>query len=175
MPTLNALASVSVVFISLCVSFLILQAKAVSEATTKNSKDTLAAERKNHKSLQRSLDEDSALLKSKEAEMDKGRGAYEELKSRREAAEKAVLAAQQHFQAVSAGLSSGAGGQEETLAAQKICECIGMRENSSAGERLNLLYLQFDFIPIIFLMVLCCKVILLKYTLMCVNLMSMST
>ena len=31
-----------------------------------------------------------------------------------------MQAAQQHFQAVTAGLSSGADGQEETLAAQKI-------------------------------------------------------
>ena len=88
----------------------------------KHSKDTLTAEKKNHKALQKSLEEDSALLQSKEAEMSKGRGAYEELKSRREATEKAVVAAQKHFQAVSAGLSSGAGGQEETLAAQKIGE-----------------------------------------------------
>lgn len=52
--------------------------------------------------------------------MAKGLGAYEELQACSKAAEKAVLVAQQHFQAVSAGLSSGADGQEETLAAQKI-------------------------------------------------------
>ncbi len=55
--------------------------------------------------------------------MGEGLGAYEELQARCEAAEKAVLAAQQHFQAVTAGLSSGADGQEETLAGQKIGMC----------------------------------------------------
>jgi len=68
----------------------------------------------------KSVEEDRNVLQSKEAEMAKGRGTYEELKARREAVEQAVESAQQHFQAVNAGLSSGAGGQEETLAAQKI-------------------------------------------------------
>ena len=49
-------------------------------------------------------------------------GAYSELQERSRAAEQAVQAAQQHYQAVTAGLSSGAGGQEETLPAQKIGE-----------------------------------------------------
>ena len=66
------------------------------------------------------MEEDQALHKTKQAEVAKGLGAYEELQARSKAAEKAVLSAQQHFQAVSAGLSSGADGQEETLAAQKI-------------------------------------------------------
>ena len=55
--------------------------------------------------------------------MGEGSGAYEELQTRCKTAEKAVLAAQQHFQAVTAGLSSGADGQEETLAGQKIGMC----------------------------------------------------
>lgn len=66
------------------------------------------------------LREDQSLYKTKQAEVAKGSGAYEELQARSKASENAVLAAQQHFQAVTAGLSSGVDGQEKTLAAQKI-------------------------------------------------------
>ena len=97
-----------------------IQAKAVSEATLKHSKEAVAAAKRNLKSLQKALEEDLSLRKAKESEVGEGLGAYEELQSRCKAAEKAVLAAQQHFQAVTAGLSSGADGQEETLAGQKI-------------------------------------------------------
>ena len=61
--------------------------------------------------------------------MEARQGAYSELQERSRAAEQAVQAAQQHYQAVTAGLSSGADGQEETLAAQKIGEeGLGGRE-----------------------------------------------
>ena len=50
-------------------------------------------------------------------------GTYRDLQEKSRAAEKAVQAAQQHYQAVTAGLSSSADGQDETLAAQKIGEC----------------------------------------------------
>lgn len=96
------------------------QAKAVTEASLKNCRDNLSGEKKTHKSLQKALDEDQALLTTKQGEVGRGLGSYQELQARVKAAEEAVLAAQQHFQAVTAGLSSGAGGQEETLAAQKI-------------------------------------------------------
>ncbi len=92
----------------------------MTEATLKHCKDTLAAEKKNLKALQKNLEEDQALHASKEAEVTRGLGAYEKLQTQIQAAEKAVLAAQHHFQAVSAGLSSGADGQEDTLAGQKI-------------------------------------------------------
>lgn len=86
------------------------------------------------------MEEDRSLLQSKQAEVAKGLGAYEEFQSRSKAAEKAVLTAQQRFQAVSAGLSSGADGQEETLAAQKIGGWwggVGRRERESGVPRLQ--------------------------------------
>jgi len=49
-------------------------------------------------------------------------GTYNDLQERSRAAEKAVQTAQQHYQAVTAGLCSSADGQDETLAAQKIGE-----------------------------------------------------
>ena len=53
-------------------------------------------------------------------------GAHQSLQERSKSADKAVLLAQQHFQAVTAGLSSNAQGQDETLATQKIgvCHCV---------------------------------------------------
>lgn len=96
---------------------------AVAEATLKHSKDVLATERKNEKALTKSYNEDKALLESKRSEVASRHDNHKELQERSRSAEKAVQAAQQHFQAVTAGLSSGADGQEETLAAQKIaCE-----------------------------------------------------
>ena len=95
----------------------------MTEATLKHCKDTLTTEKKSLESQQKTLEEDRFLLKEKQSEMDKGLGEYEDMQARSKAAENAVLTAQQHFQAVSAGLSSGADGQEETLAAQKIGKC----------------------------------------------------
>ena len=60
------------------------------------------------------------MLETKSAELKAMEGAHTDLHDRSKAAEKAVLVAQHHFQAVTAGLSSNADGQDETLAAQKI-------------------------------------------------------
>ena len=92
----------------------------MAEATLKHSKDQLATEKKNQKTLQKVYDEDQALLEAKKGEVEEKKGAYISLQDQSKAAEKAVHAAQQRFQAVTAGLSSSADGQEETLAAQKI-------------------------------------------------------
>ena len=96
----------------------------MAEATLKHSKDQLATEKKNKKTLQKAYDEDQALLEAKKGEVEEKRGAYVSLQEQSKAAEKAVQAAQQRFQAVTAGLSSNADGQEETLAAQKIGERV---------------------------------------------------
>ena len=92
----------------------------MAEATLKHSKDQLATEKKNQKTLQKAFNEDQALLEAKKEEVEEKKGAYLSLQKQSKAAEKAVQAAQQRFQAVTAGLSSSADGQEETLAAQKI-------------------------------------------------------
>ena len=96
------------------------QAVAVAEATLKHSKDQLATEKKNQKTLQKAYDEDKSLLEAKKGEVEEKKGAYVTLQEQSKAAEKAIQVAQQRFQAVTAGLSSNADGQEETLAAQKI-------------------------------------------------------
>lgn len=47
-------------------------------------------------------------------------GASKSLQQQSQAAEEAVQRSCRHYQAVTAGLSSGSDGQDETLAAQKI-------------------------------------------------------
>ena len=64
--------------------------------------------------------QDEALLQSKKSEVESQHESHQELMRRVKETEDAVTAAQKHFQAVSAGLSSSADGQDQTLAAQKI-------------------------------------------------------
>ena len=66
--------------------------------------------------------QDSSLLANKRTELEQKEKASEALRQRSQEAEEAVQRSQQHFQAVSAGLSSGSDGQDETLSAQKIGE-----------------------------------------------------
>ena len=64
--------------------------------------------------------QDSTLLASKKTELERTEGECEALQRRSREAEEAVQRSRDHYQAVTAGLSSGADGQDETLAAQKI-------------------------------------------------------
>lgn len=64
--------------------------------------------------------QENALLSAKEAEIEQMRQVWQELEEQRAQAEEAMQAAKVHFQAVSAGMSTGADGQAETLAQQKI-------------------------------------------------------
>ena len=67
-----------------------------------------------------STSQDGSLLAGKKTEMEERQGVCEALQQRSQAAEEAVQRSRQHYQAVTAGLSSGSDGQDETLAAQKI-------------------------------------------------------
>ena len=64
--------------------------------------------------------QDAVLLSSKEQDISSRMATHQQLQARMKQAEEAVMSAQQNYQAVSAGLTSGADGQNETLAAQKI-------------------------------------------------------
>lgn len=96
------------------------KALAVTDATLKNSKDQFKSENKNHQDLIKSLDEDEALLSKKKDDISNQQEMYQQLQDRVKETEEALMSAQQHFQAVSSGLSSGVDGQADTLAAQKI-------------------------------------------------------
>ena len=69
------------------------------------------------------------MLSSKEQEVSARMATHQQLQTRMKQAEEAVMAAQQNYQAVSAGLTSGADGQNETLAAQKIGQCTTKCKN----------------------------------------------
>ena len=64
--------------------------------------------------------QDTTLLASKKTELEEKGRECESLQERGREAEEAVQRSRQHYQAVTAGLSSGVDGQDETLAAQKI-------------------------------------------------------
>lgn len=64
--------------------------------------------------------QENALLSAKEAELEQMQQVLQELKEQSVQAEEAMKAAKVHFQAVSAGMSTGADGQAETLAQQKM-------------------------------------------------------
>ena len=66
------------------------------------------------------LTQDSSLLASKRSELEEMEGMCVSLQLKSKEAEEAVQRSQDHYQAVTAGLSSGSDGQDETLAAQKI-------------------------------------------------------
>ncbi|KAM6391671.1 structural maintenance of chromosomes protein 2 [Rhynochetos jubatus] len=83
-------------------------------------KQNLKSEKNKHKELMKSMQEDSKALVSKEKEV---KNLEKELIALQEASEKdasALAAAQQHFNAVSAGLSSNDDGEEATLAEQMM-------------------------------------------------------
>ena len=62
------------------------------------------------------------MLRKKNDEISNHHEAYQSLQNQLKSAEDELISAQQHFQAVSSGLSSGADGNTDTLAAQKIGE-----------------------------------------------------
>ncbi|KAK2514929.1 Smc2 [Columba guinea] len=83
-------------------------------------KKNLKAEQNKYEELVKNMQEDSKALASKEKEIQK---IEKELNALREESEKdadALAAAQQHFNAVSAGLSSNADGEDATLAEQMM-------------------------------------------------------
>ena len=66
--------------------------------------------------------QENTLLSAKEAELEQMRQILQELEEQSVRAEEAMKVAKVHFQAVSAGMSTGADGQAETLAQQKMGE-----------------------------------------------------
>ncbi|CAH3192698.1 unnamed protein product, partial [Porites evermanni] len=84
----------------------------------KHVKDSLAAEKKKKKTLLKSFDDDQSQLKNKEKELKKLSDLLVKLEQTSQADSNAVQAAQDHFHAVSAGLSSNEGGEDKTLADQ---------------------------------------------------------
>ncbi|XP_077867621.1 structural maintenance of chromosomes protein 2-like [Saccoglossus kowalevskii] len=93
---------------------------ALAQAAVDNKKESLKAEKKKKKDLEKNMKEDQATLKSKEKEIEKFDSNFSKLQEKSKADADAVSAAQKHFHAVSAGLSSNDDGEDRTLADQMI-------------------------------------------------------
>nr|QIC49989.1 structural maintenance of chromosomes protein 2 [Actinia equina] len=84
----------------------------------KHAKESLTAEKRKKKNMEKSQNDDQQQLKSKEKELQKLTDSLAKLEDKSKKDSDAVQAAQDHFHAVSAGLSSNEDGEEKTLADQ---------------------------------------------------------
>ncbi|XP_015779303.1 PREDICTED: structural maintenance of chromosomes protein 2-like [Acropora digitifera] len=112
----------------------------------KHAKELLAAEKKNKKTLEKNIVDDQSQLQTKEKELKNLRDLLVKLEEKSQEDNKAVKAAQDHFHAVSAGLSSNEGGEDKTLADQ-IMTCkneISAAETESKQAHLKLKHAQSE-------------------------------
>jgi len=112
----------------------------------KHVKDSLTAEKKKKKTLLKSLDDDQSQLQNKEKELKKLSDLLIKLEEKSQADSEAVKVAQDHFHAVSAGLSSNEGGEDKTLADQ-VMTCkneISSAETESKQAQMKLKHAQSE-------------------------------
>ena len=74
--------------------------------------------------------QDQSQLKNKETELKKMTDLLTKLEGESTADTKAVQVAQDHYHAVSAGLSSNEGGEDKTLADQIMSKCLWHTQNA---------------------------------------------
>ncbi|XP_066470739.1 structural maintenance of chromosomes protein 2 [Tiliqua scincoides] len=90
------------------------------QSTLDIKKQNLQSEEKKHKELVKSMEEDSKALVAKEKEIKKVTDTLNALQEASKKDTEALAAAQQHFNAVSVGLSSSEDGEDATLAGQMM-------------------------------------------------------
>eukprot|EP00112_Aurelia_sp_Birch-Aquarium-sp1_P013858 Seg2963.2 transcript_id=Seg2963.2/GoldUCD/mRNA.D3Y31 product="Structural maintenance of chromosomes protein 2" protein_id=Seg2963.2/GoldUCD/D3Y31 len=88
----------------------------------KYAKEALKGENKRKKEMEKNIADDEAQLKAKGKEISKREDGLKKLEDKSNADAEAIAAAQKHFHAVSAGLSSNADGEDKTLADQ-LMDC----------------------------------------------------
>ncbi|XP_077981159.1 structural maintenance of chromosomes protein 2-like [Glandiceps talaboti] len=93
---------------------------AKAQAAVDNKKESLKTEKKKKKDLEKNYKEDQGTLKAKEKEVEKINSGFVKLQEKSQSDAAAVTAAQKHFHAVSAGLSSNDDGEDKTLADQMM-------------------------------------------------------
>ncbi|XP_071166504.1 structural maintenance of chromosomes protein 2-like [Mytilus edulis] len=89
--------------------------EALAQSAVDNKKEGLKAEQKKRKDLVKQSDNDKKTLQSKQKEIDKVAKDLEKLQAQSNEDQEAYTAAQNRFQAVSAGLSSNTDGEDATL------------------------------------------------------------
>lgn len=95
----------------------------------KHAKETLQAEEKKKKEINRNISDDEAQQKAKQKDIAKLEEALKIFEEKCKSDEEAIAAAQKHFHAVSAGLSSNADGEDKTLADQ-LMDCKNLISES---------------------------------------------
>nr|XP_023685455.1 structural maintenance of chromosomes protein 2 [Paramormyrops kingsleyae] len=93
---------------------------AKAQSTLDLKKQNLKDETKKRKEFVKSMEEDKKMLAAKEIEMNKVMEKLQQVQEEGQKDAEALVAAQQHFKAVSAGLSSNEDGEEATLAGQMM-------------------------------------------------------
>ncbi|KAF2889427.1 hypothetical protein ILUMI_16746, partial [Ignelater luminosus] len=96
------------------------KAEAKASAAEKSAKENIAAEEKKKKQLEKNLKDDEAALKSKEQELNKVQGLFQELKDNDAADNEAFAASQRKYEAISVGMEVNDAGETETLQDQLI-------------------------------------------------------
>jgi len=93
-----------------------------ASSDVKHAKDALNSEKKNLKQLEKNITDNSSNIESKEKSIGKLEVTIKSLEESSKCDASSVLEAQNHFQAVSAGLSSNDGGEDKTLTDQ-LMDC----------------------------------------------------
>ena len=91
------------------------KAEVKASSDVKHAKDALNSEKKNLKQLEKNVTDNKHQSESKEKNIQKLESALKALEEKSKAEADYVLEAQNHYQAVSAGLSSNDDGEEKTL------------------------------------------------------------
>ncbi|WAR24761.1 SMC2-like protein [Mya arenaria] len=94
--------------------------EAVAQSAVDNKKEGLKAENKRKKELTKNLNDNNTAIKGREKDLEKLAKELENLEKQSDADKEAHTAAQKHYQAVTAGLSSNDDGQAATLNDQLI-------------------------------------------------------
>ncbi|XP_043213989.1 structural maintenance of chromosomes protein 2-like [Amphibalanus amphitrite] len=112
------------------------EAKAL--AAVKGIKDSVKAEEKKKKQLQKSLADDRTALQQKEAEMGQLKTVFDSLREADEQQAAALAAAQKRFQAISSGMFSGDDGEDATLAQQLMNAKTAIADSESARKQADM-------------------------------------
>ncbi|XP_032230593.2 structural maintenance of chromosomes protein 2 [Nematostella vectensis] len=105
-----------------------------AKSDLKHEKEQLAAQKRQKKDLEKNRDDDQAQVKSKETELSKINDQLAKLEEKSNQDSEAVKTAQEHYHAVSAGLSSNDDGEDKTLADQ-IMGCKNDISNAETGAK----------------------------------------
>ncbi|XP_069779104.1 structural maintenance of chromosomes protein 2 [Narcine bancroftii] len=117
------------------------------QSTLDSKKDNLKAEEKKRKALVKSMEEDGVALAAREKEVKKISDVLYSLQESGQKDDKALIIAQQHFNAVSAGLSSNEDGEAATLAGQMMAckNDISKAETEAKQAQMKLKHAQQEF------------------------------